>query len=185
MEDRRIEVQLRQMIRELDALARRKNASLSGMPPPPMDDRPPVDDKPPDMPPPEDTPPMGMPPINPALPPDMHSPGMGRLLDLLCDTDGTAQMELARQLRIRPQSLSELLFRMEQRGYVTRTPSETDKRQSIVRITDSGREKATEMRKIHECAAITLFAALDDGEKKTLAALLQKVIASGESAESE
>lgn len=183
MNERSIEVRLRQMIRELDALARRKNGPPPGMCPPPMEDAPP------DMPFP---PPPGIPPADAPFPPHAedevpraHSPGMGRLLGLLCDTDGTPQIELARAMRIRPQSLSELLCRMEQKGYVVRTPSESDKRQTIVHITDSGREKAAEMRKIHERAAAALFAPLTNAEKETLAALLQKVIAAGESADPE
>lgn len=181
-EDRVIEVRLRQMIRELDALARRKNARAQGFGPPP------------DMPP---FPGPGEPPIpdpgsmiagtpfpndphDGRIPPpdaDPHSPGMGRLLNLLCQTDGTAQIDLARALRIRPQSLSELLCRMEQKGYIRRTPSETDRRQIIVHITDTGRQKAQEMREIHRRAAIALFAPLSDTEKKTMEMLLTKVIA--------
>ena len=109
MNERSIEVRLRQMIRELDALARRKNGPPPGMCPPPMEDAPP------DMP----FPPPGIPPADAPFPPHAedevpraHSPGMGRLLGLLCDTDGTPQIELARAMRIRPQSLSELLCRM-------------------------------------------------------------------------
>lgn len=198
MEERTIEVRLRQMIRELDALARRKNAVLHGMCPPPPDDRPPADRPPADGRMPTEPPIDGKPSVEhrppPAeplpgdmptdhrfpMPPDAESPAMGRVLDLLCDTDGMVQVALARALRIRPQSLSELLCRMEQKGLVCRVPSDTDKRQSIVRVTDSGREKAAEMRKIHERAALALFAPLTNAEKETLAALLQKVIAAGE-----
>ena len=185
MEDRIIEVQLRQMIRELDALARRKNAGLHGMCPPPFDDRPPLDGRMPmDMPPGFDKPPVDMPPDNRfPLPPGTESPAVGRVLDMLCDTDDMAQVSLAKALRIRPQSLSELLCRMEQKGLVCRAPSDTDKRQTLVRITDTGREKAAEMRGIHERAARALFAPLTDTEKETLAALLRKVIAAGEDTE--
>lgn len=182
LENLAIEVQLRHMVRELNALARRKNAALHGMCPPPTDDRPPFDGRMP----PEEHPPWNMPPDNWfPMPPDADSPAVGRALDLLCDTDGMVQVSLARALRIRPQSLSELLCRMEQKKYICRMPSEEDKRQTIVRITDIGREKAIEMRKIHERAAIALFAPLTDTEKETLAALLHKVIAAGENAERE
>lgn len=183
MKDRIIEVQLRQMIRELDALARRKNAGLHGMCPPPFDDRPPLDGQMPmDLPPGFNKPPVdGNPPVD--MPPGAESPAVGRVLDLLCDTDGMAQVSLAKALRIRPQSLSELLCRMEQKGLVCRAPSDTDKRQTLVRITDTGREKAAEMREIHERAARALFAPLTDTEKETLAALLRKVIAAGEDTE--
>ena len=183
MKDRIIEVQLRKMIRELDALARRKNAGLHGMCPPHFDDRPPLDGQMPmDLPPGFDKPPVdGNPPVD--MPPGAESPAVGRVLDLLCDTDGMAQVSLAKALRIRPQSLSELLCRMEQKGLVCRAPSDTDKRQTLVRITDTGREKAAEMREIHERAARALFAPLTDTEKETLAALLRKVIAAGEDTE--
>lgn len=157
-----VEVRLRQLLRELDALARRRNAPPG---PPPFG---------------PETPPSDMPPFPP--PPENDMPGMGggRLLDILCIEDGVPQIQLAKQLRIRPQSLSELLSRLENRGYIERTASDADKRQSIVRITESGRQKATEMRAVHQRAAEQFFSILTEEEKYTLEALLQKVLSANE-----
>ena len=44
---------------------------------------------------------------------------------------------------MRPQSLGELLSKLEKNGYILRTPSETDRRVMNIKLTDEG-IKATE-----------------------------------------
>lgn len=74
----------------------------------------------------------------------MGSPhrGQGRILSLLKLKNEISQKELASILDIRPQSLGELLGKLEKAGYVTRTPSESDKRVVDVRLTEAGQTAA-------------------------------------------
>ena len=65
--------------------------------------------------------------------------GQGRILTALKKMSGVNQRELAFILDIRPQSLGELLQKLEQNGYITRRIDENDKRSLIVELTEKGR----------------------------------------------
>lgn len=64
--------------------------------------------------------------------------GQGRVLALLKNKPETTQRELQFVLDMRQQSLSELLAKLEEKGYVTRSKSPDDGRVTIVRLTDEG-----------------------------------------------
>lgn len=64
--------------------------------------------------------------------------GQGRVLKFLKLKSEFSQKELAELLGVRSQSLGELLAKLEKGGYVTRTPSEADRRVILVRLTEKG-----------------------------------------------
>ncbi|MBQ7921619.1 MAG: MarR family transcriptional regulator [Clostridia bacterium] len=103
--------------------------------------------------------------------------GAGKLFEILTKEErGLIQTRLASMLNIRPQSLSELLTRLEGDGFITREQSEEDKRQIVVRITDAGREHHTRMRAKHLENARSLLSPLTDEEKTTFIRLLDKIL---------
>ena len=103
--------------------------------------------------------------------------GVGRLFEILChEENGLIQTKLASMLNIRPQSLSELLTHLEGDGFITKEQSEEDKRQIVVRITDTGREHHTRIRAKHLEDAKNLLSPLRDDEKQTLICLLDKIL---------
>ena len=104
----------------------------------------------------------------------------GHLLHLLEKESGVSQTHLAEMMDIRPQSLSEMLCRLEGEGLLERRVSESDKRSSQVYITEKGRRVSGEMRARHEQFAQEFFSVLTDAEQETLSALLEKVIQSKE-----
>lgn len=101
--------------------------------------------------------------------------GRGRVLTALAMQDGMTQKDLAFLLGIRPQSLGELLGKLEADGFITRERSEADKRACIVKLTDAGREKAAHVDEMRHMSAETMFAKLSDEEKAQLCALLAKL----------
>ena len=109
--------------------------------------------------------------------------GHGKILRALEQSDGMTQKELAERLGIRPQSLTDALLRLEQQGAITRTRSERDKREQLVRITEAGRERARHVTQLHQMAAQTVLSALSEDEKRQLSEILNKLIASGEETE--
>lgn len=113
----------------------------------------------------------------PSQPPP-HEHGKGRMMRLLADEGEMIQSQLAARLEIRPQSLSELLAKAENDGLVTRRQSEEDKRQTIVSLTDVGRERVTEFRSAHKKHAEEFLSPLSEEEKETLSAILSKMIES-------
>ena len=100
--------------------------------------------------------------------------GYGRILDVLSKTDGVSQREIAELLYIRPQSASEALASMEGQGLIEKRTSETDKRCSLIYITQAGRERQIALRNERIENARRVFQPLTEDEKNTLLELLNK-----------
>ena len=100
--------------------------------------------------------------------------GQGRVLTLLKMQPEISQKDLAYLLDIRTQSLGELLNKLEKSGFITKTPSQEDKRVTLIRLTDIGRqaaEKTTEQQMDMD----NLFSCLSDDEQETLSELLSRL----------
>lgn len=100
--------------------------------------------------------------------------GQGRVLKLLALKPETTQKELAEILDMRPQSLGELLGKLEKNGYITRAQSQTDKRVMEVTLTEKGQQAA-----VRETAARPgqeLFGCLSDEEQLQLHTLLCRLM---------
>ena len=65
--------------------------------------------------------------------------GYGHLLHILIKDGDMTQKELAEKLEIRPQSLTAALEKLEQKGYITRTRDQKDRRIQMVHLTESGK----------------------------------------------
>lgn len=89
--------------------------------------------------------------------------------------EGINQKDLAFLLGIRPQTLGEMLQKLEERGLVERKKSETDGRAIQVTLTDEGRSRAAEIAERRAIAAADMFAVLTDEEKEQLSAILDKL----------
>lgn len=72
--------------------------------------------------------------------------GQGRVLALFAEHSELSQRDMGKLLGIRPQSLGEILAKLEKAGYITRHPSERDRRIHMVRITEAGRRCASRFR---------------------------------------
>lgn len=82
--------------------------------------------------------------------------GQGRVLALLKMQPDIAQRDLSYLLDMRQQSLSELLGKLEQKGYISREADEKDKRIVNIHLTEDGKKAAEEMNvrkedKIFDC----------------------------------
>jgi DNA-binding MarR family transcriptional regulator len=97
--------------------------------------------------------------------------GQGRVLAILKMKPEISQKELSYLLDMRPQSLGELLSKLEKNGYIKRTPSETDRRVMNIELTQEGTE-ATEQ----EFSFDKLFECLEEEEQKNLSNYLSRII---------
>jgi len=68
--------------------------------------------------------------------------GQGRVLSILKRRPQISQKELSELMEMRNQSLGELLAKLERSGYITRTPSEEDRRVLNIRLTGAGASAA-------------------------------------------
>ena len=106
-----------------------------------------------------------------------HNPhrGQGRVLALLKMKPEISQKELTYLLDMSKQSLAELLTKLEASGYITREPSEEDKRILVIKLSQEGAKVAdhviqppTEMSEILGC--------LTDDELKVFNESLERII---------
>lgn len=101
--------------------------------------------------------------------------GQGRVLSLLKLKPEISQKELSYLLDMRPQSLGELLAKLERNGYITRTPSASDRRVVEIKLTEAGAKVANETDQ--ESVFAALFDTLSKEEQATLSDLLARLIA--------
>ena len=101
--------------------------------------------------------------------------GQGRILALLKLQPEIDQRELALILDIRPQSLGELLAKLERQAYLTRSPSESDRRVMEIRLTEAGKAAAEESPQSQDAEA--LFGVLTEEEKTAFGEYLERLIA--------
>ena len=72
-------------------------------------------------------------------------------------------------------STSEVVNRLEEDGYVIRTVDESDRRATLLHLTELGKARAAEIRDEKEAVLEELFSPLSPSEKETLAELLDKL----------
>ena len=102
--------------------------------------------------------------------------GQGRVLALLAVKPETTQRELSFLLDMRQQSLSELLAKLEEKGFVTREKSEQDGRVTVVKLTEAGAAAAPTAQQMgnHD----DVLDCLSDEEQEQFETLVDKVISS-------
>ncbi len=70
------------------------------------------------------------------------TPGQPKVLEYLLEHDGACARAICQQFAIDKSTMASLLPRMEKAGLVRREASETDRRQSLIWITEKGRALA-------------------------------------------
>lgn len=98
-----------------------------------------------------------------------------RVLIILSEGEEMTQRELTERLGIQPGSASEVIGKLESAGLLTRTPSEEDRRTSVVKLTDEGQTKAEEAAQQRKKRHTEMFSCLSDEDKADLLMLLEKV----------
>lgn len=97
------------------------------------------------------------------------------ILRLLGISAGMSQQKLSEKLGIHPSRLVAILDQLERRGFVQRNPNREDRRQYALHLTEAGRKVLEEIALIGRQHQDALCAALNQGERETLADLLQKI----------
>lgn len=98
-----------------------------------------------------------------------------RVLIILNETGRITQRELTDRLGIQPGSASEVIAKLEDSGYITRTPSENDRRTADIELTQTGKISAQEAADKRNRRHEEMFSCLSEEEKNTLLLLLEKV----------
>ncbi|KFI52242.1 MarR family winged helix-turn-helix transcriptional regulator [Bifidobacterium biavatii] len=104
-----------------------------------------------------------------------HGSGQSRCLLTLSGLGPVSQRRLAAILDIRSASLSELLGKMEARGWVSRTPHPEDGRTYMVALTEEGKAEAMRRRSVGNGASGELLAALTESQRKQFGEILATI----------
>ncbi|WP_143462975.1 MarR family winged helix-turn-helix transcriptional regulator [Levilactobacillus enshiensis] len=97
--------------------------------------------------------------------------GQGKILLTLAQADGLSQKELATRLNLTAQSTAEFVNKLVKKQLVTKEKSTTDRRKTIIHLTDLGRATAeTETAKVPE-----FLNTLTDTELDQLTTILTKI----------
>ncbi|MDO9543924.1 MAG: MarR family transcriptional regulator [Synergistaceae bacterium] len=107
----------------------------------------------------------------------MHNPhrGQGRVLAILKLKPVISQKELTYLLNMSKQSVAELITKLEKSGYITRKPSEDDKRVMTIRLTEEG-AKAADNTDDSEPDALKALDCLNDDELSAFSEYLGRII---------
>lgn len=98
--------------------------------------------------------------------------GQALILSILAGRDALSQRQLQQMLGIQPGSLSEILTKLEGKGYLTREKAE-DRRGNLLRITEAGREAMLDR---ESAPADDRFSALSEDQQDQLAGLLRTLV---------
>lgn len=100
--------------------------------------------------------------------------GQGRVLALLKMNPEISQKDLTFVLGMRPQSVGELLQKLEDKEMITREASEADRRIMIIRLTELGEKEAEKISDTPDFGE-ELFADFTDDEKAEWSRLVEKI----------
>jgi MarR family transcriptional regulator, transcriptional regulator for hemolysin len=104
-----------------------------------------------------------------------------RLLNLLHRERGIASQEaLSSQLYIDRSNTGRALKHLEQEGYTSRQPDDTDKRANLVRITEKGRKAVREISSLKRKIVQEFFGEFNEAEAGIVVDLLGKLVAEQE-----
>ena len=99
-----------------------------------------------------------------------------KMLGMLTDyEEGIRQKELVEALGVNPSSVSELISKLEGEGYVVRTVDPSDKRATLISLTEVGRARAYELEDERKERFSKLFTRLTEEDKEQLVSLLEKL----------
>ncbi len=111
--------------------------------------------------------------------PHGHRPPLSRerlLVEMSESPDGIRQKDLMEKLHIGQSSTSELINKLEDDGYVERKVDVSDKRATLLFLTEKGQARAAEVADERAAMFEDAFSKLTEEEKETLSGLLDKLL---------
>ncbi|MDQ2836064.1 MAG: MarR family transcriptional regulator [Actinomycetota bacterium] len=104
------------------------------------------------------------------------SPSHARVLSVL-SRHGTMRLsEVAQHLRIAPRSTTEVVDALESRGLIERRPDPSDRRATLVVLTQAGAEIANEFKQARSVEAEAYFEPLTAADRDELTRILRKLV---------
>jgi DNA-binding MarR family transcriptional regulator len=105
------------------------------------------------------------------------TPSQMRALRVLTRHGHARSSELAQHLHIAPRSATEVIDALEAKGLVRRSPDPSDRRATLVSLTDHGERLGEEVRRARGALSERFFDRLDDEDRDHLARILRTLLA--------
>jgi MarR family transcriptional regulator, organic hydroperoxide resistance regulator len=104
------------------------------------------------------------------------SPAQGRILFVLWNKDGISIQELAKKTSLGKSTLTSMLDRLEQAGFVKRVPSKEDRRAILIKLTEKDRECRDLYTKIAKEKTELFYKGFTSKEIDAFEAYLQRIL---------
>ena len=108
------------------------------------------------------------------------APHQARALRIVHEDGPLRLSELARRLRIVPRSATEVADALQERGLVLRSPDPSDRRATLLEMTEHGRSVATEVGRMRREQAEAFFGRLSANDRASLHRILTELLDQGE-----
>ena len=103
------------------------------------------------------------------------TPSQMRAVRVLSHTGGVRSSELAQLLHITPRSVTEVVDALEAKGLAGRSPDPSDRRATLVSLTDRGSELSEEVRRARGVESEKMFDRLTSTDRDHLTRILRKL----------
>ena len=107
---------------------------------------------------------------------DAFNGAQGRILYVLWQGDGLTISQLSAQTSLANTTLTSMLDRMEQSGLIVRTPSPTDRRALLIRLTDKARALRADYDRISQRMNDLYYLGFTEDEVRQLESYLQRIL---------
>jgi len=103
------------------------------------------------------------------------TPSQMRAVRVLSHSGGVRSSELAQLLHITPRSVTEVVDALEAKGLASRAPDPSDRRATLVSLTDRGHELSDEVRRVRGVESEKMFERLSSTDRDHLSRILGKL----------
>ena len=107
---------------------------------------------------------------------DAFNGAQGRILYVLWQGDGLTISQLSAQTSLANTTLTSMLDRMEQSGLIVRTPSPTDRRALMIRLTDKARALREDYDRISQQMNDLYYLGFTEDEVRQLESYLERIL---------
>ncbi len=104
-----------------------------------------------------------------------HRRGGMRLLQLLAEEDKLTNTDIVEKLDIRPSSVSAMISKLEESGFVTKEDSQEDKRVTYILLTEKGKSLVNSAQNVGSELADSMFKDLSEDEQEKLLEIIDKL----------
>ncbi|KPQ05923.1 MAG: transcriptional regulator of ectoine biosynthesis EctR [Rhodobacteraceae bacterium HLUCCA12] len=98
-----------------------------------------------------------------------------RVVQILAESGTSTGGAIAKRMHVAPATITAMIDKLQRSGHVARQPSHIDRRQTLIALTDKGREALKRAPDALQQRFAAEFEALDDWEQAMIVAVLERV----------